>query len=438
MTSWTDEEDKKLLSLVKKYGENWSEIAPYFHGKHKRDCISAHWRLTLSPTQKTIPFTESECWIIFLKHDKEQKDFKYLQKLLPGRSITFISKHCKIFFRDTIKEYEDALRASIGQSDMDEEAYKNRLYELSKQRNDESTKEYFIAKQKEFDEVKPYDPSDFGDPEELPKPKETREEDDKEDEKEEEDENDKEDVEDILGDPEEEKKENKQSENLEEKENKKGRRGRKKGTKKTPGRKKKKLLRGIKEIPKETRKREDDKIDDAKLKEMMDLIDNPNSKLRTRKLKNRSESVRIKRHYTRHAKVNQKEMKIEEPKVIPKTRGRKSKAKHKKSKSALKEKAPEPEEEFKEDLKEEIHQDLNQNLPSIDIDLTPLKFPSATKKIVSESWTVPECYHCRKQKADCAFSPCGHLKYCCSCAKYFKYCPLCKTELNSTLDIHFN
>ena len=86
---------------------------------------------------------------------------------------------------------------------------------------------------------------------------------------------------------------------------------RKKGIKKTPGRKKKKLLRGIKEIPKETRTREDEKIDDAKLKEMMDLIDNPNSKLRTRKLKNRSESTRIKRHYTRHAKANQKENQIE-------------------------------------------------------------------------------------------------------------------------------
>ncbi|MCQ2818137.1 MAG: hypothetical protein MJ252_12800, partial [archaeon] len=53
-------------------------------------------------------------------------------------------------------------------------------------------------------------------------------------------------------------------------------------------------------------------------------------------------------------------------------------------------------------------------------------------------WVPPHCCLCRENTANCAFKPCGHLRYCSDCARCFKICPLCKAEIIAFRNILFS
>jgi hypothetical protein len=56
---WTEEEDNRLVELVKRHGPHWTEIAEYFSGR-KAPQISGRWNNSVNPDIKKGSFTSEE------------------------------------------------------------------------------------------------------------------------------------------------------------------------------------------------------------------------------------------------------------------------------------------------------------------------------------------------------------------------------------------
>ena len=103
---WTEQEDKKLINLVEKYGaEKWSFISSHFPERIGKQCRE-RWFNHLCPTVNKTAWSKEEEWILFILHNQMGNKWSQLCKYLPGRTDNTIKNH----WNSTMKKRIDQLQ----------------------------------------------------------------------------------------------------------------------------------------------------------------------------------------------------------------------------------------------------------------------------------------------------------------------------------------
>ncbi|KAG9302554.1 hypothetical protein G9A89_007258 [Geosiphon pyriformis] len=90
---WTEEEDEELFTLVQLYGKRWIKISHLFKTEKSHVQMCRRYCNYLDPAINKKRFTPDENQILLNAIQKVGEDWKYITKLLPGRSLRRIQTH---------------------------------------------------------------------------------------------------------------------------------------------------------------------------------------------------------------------------------------------------------------------------------------------------------------------------------------------------------
>lgn len=105
-SKFSDDEDIKLLELVEKYGENWSQIASEMDGRNVRQCRE-RWRNYLSPDVANRPWTEEEDKLLDEKYAQFGPKWKHIASFFAKRTDINIKSRWQVHLRKIRKERKE-------------------------------------------------------------------------------------------------------------------------------------------------------------------------------------------------------------------------------------------------------------------------------------------------------------------------------------------
>ena len=118
--SWSEEEDKILISLVEKFGpEKWAYISSFLPERIGKQCRE-RWFNHLCPSVNKTSWSKEEEWILFLMHNELGNKWSKLCKFLPGRTDNTIKNHWNSTMRKKIEGFNNEFLCLIQNKNDDE------------------------------------------------------------------------------------------------------------------------------------------------------------------------------------------------------------------------------------------------------------------------------------------------------------------------------